>query len=235
MLTDECNHVRWARDRGQVGVEDEFCNSRGGLNLGLENIRLQRIQEALLEQIGRHLIRYCLSGLDEHLVGDALRLGGENRHTDSREDVEIVGLSWEECLSVVVDRRKLHACRVDGFALRPCVRLLGRAFGMLGGVRERKDYRALVDPGHCLDYFLIEGSANGANADEGGGPDAGNRGGEIACRRVLMRVWQLEIEEVLAGGLEQTVDIEHVDAGLSVLERHALRHERRTKQVGKSN
>jgi hypothetical protein len=117
MLTDERNHVCWARDRGQVGVEDEFCNARGGLNLGFENIRLQGIQEALLEQIGRHLIRYCLASFDEHFVGNTLRLGSENRHTDSREDVEIVGLSREKCLSVVVNRRKLHACRVDGFAL----------------------------------------------------------------------------------------------------------------------
>jgi len=39
-LADERNHVSWTRDRGEAGVEDEFCNSRSRLNFGLENIRL---------------------------------------------------------------------------------------------------------------------------------------------------------------------------------------------------
>ena len=41
----------------------------------------------------------------------------EDRHPDRREYVEVVGLSRQECLSVVVDRCELHAGRIDRFAL----------------------------------------------------------------------------------------------------------------------
>ena len=78
-----------------------------------------------------------------------LRLRGEDRHADRGEDVEIIRLAGQECLAVVVDRRELHAGRVDRLALRPGVGLLGGALGMLGWVRQREDHGALVDPRHA--------------------------------------------------------------------------------------
>ena len=68
MLADERNHVSGTRDRRQAGLEHEFCNSRGCLDLSLENIRLQRVLEALLEQVGWLLIRHRLPGLNEHIL-----------------------------------------------------------------------------------------------------------------------------------------------------------------------
>jgi len=38
-----------------------------------------------------------LPSFDEQLVGDALRLRGEDCHADRREYVEVVGLSRQEC------------------------------------------------------------------------------------------------------------------------------------------
>jgi hypothetical protein len=63
-----------------------------------------------------------------------------------------------------VDGFELHSGRVDRFALRPGVDLLGRALGVFGRVRESKDYRALINPRHSLDDPLIEGAADGAHA-----------------------------------------------------------------------
>ena len=117
VLADKRHHVGRTIYAGQARIEDEFRHSRGCLDLGLKNIRLQRVQETLLEQLGGHLIRHGLPGLDEHLVGDALRLRGEDRHTDRREYVEVVRLSRQKCLAVVGDRRELHAGGVDRLAL----------------------------------------------------------------------------------------------------------------------
>src|SRR5208282_3036290 len=40
------------------------------------------------------------SGFDEHLVGHTLGLGSVDGHADRREDVEVVRLSRQECLTV---------------------------------------------------------------------------------------------------------------------------------------
>ena len=82
---------------------------------------------------------------------------------------------------------------------------------------------------------LIECAANRADADDRGGLDALDRGDELPRRRVLMRVRQLEIEQILPRGYEQTIDVEHIDPGLRFLEAHALRDKRGTEQVGKAN
>src|SRR6266404_3019252 len=106
---------------------------------------------------------------------------------------------------------------------------------MLGGVRQCKDHGPIVDSRHRLDHFLIERATNRADADDGGGLDALDRSDEIPRRRVLVCIRLLEIDEVLAGRLQQTVDVEHVYAGLRFLEAHALRYECRTEQVSKAN
>ena len=61
---------------------------------------------------------------------------------------------------------------------------------------------------------MIERAANRADADDRGRLDALDRGHEISRGRVLVSVRLLKVEQVGAGGLEQTVDVEHVDAGL---------------------
>src|SRR5580704_14786689 len=106
---------------------------------------------------------------------------------------------------------------------------------MLRRVRERKDHGPLIDPRDALDNLLSKRAANGAHADYGGGLDAFYGSHEVLGRRVLVRVRLLEIDKVLAGGLQQSVDVEHVDPRLRVLQRHALGNERRTQQVGKAN
>src|SRR5258706_10285655 len=93
VLANKGHHVIRTSYPSQAGVEHEFRHSRRCLNLGLEDIRLQRVQETLLEQRGRHLIRHCLPGLDEHLVRDSLRLRGENCHSYRRKYVEVICLS----------------------------------------------------------------------------------------------------------------------------------------------
>src|ERR1700692_2733869 len=99
MLTDERHHVSRMSHPSQVGVEDKFRHSCGCLDLGLENVSLQRVQEALLEQLIRYLIRNSLRGFDEHLVGDSFRLRRKDRHADRRENVEVVGLARQKRLA----------------------------------------------------------------------------------------------------------------------------------------
>src|SRR5258708_21332735 len=52
---------------------------------------------------------------------------------------------------------------------------------------------------------------------------------------MLVRVWFLKVDKVFAGGLQQAVDVKHVAPSLRVSQRHALRNERRTQQVGEAN
>ncbi len=104
MTANERDHIGGSLDAGKARIEHELCHTCRRLDLGLKNIRLQRVQKALLEQLGSHLIRHRLSSFDEHLVGDTLRLCCEDRHPDCRKDVEVVSLARQECLTFVVDR-----------------------------------------------------------------------------------------------------------------------------------
>src|SRR5215468_9616952 len=70
MSTDERHHIRWALNAGEPGVERQLRDTRRGLNLCFEDVRLQRIEETLVQQIGRHLIRHRTCSFDEHLICD---------------------------------------------------------------------------------------------------------------------------------------------------------------------
>lgn len=50
-----------------------------------------------------------------------------------------------------------------------------------------------------------------------------------------MRIGFLEVVEVLAGRLEQAVDLKHMHARLRVLERHSLLDERRAEEIRKAD
>jgi hypothetical protein len=106
---------------------------------------------------------------------------------------------------------------------------------MLGRVRQRKDHRPVVDTRHALDDLLGERTTDGADADDGGRPDAFDGGDEVPGRCMPVCIRLLEIDQVCARRLQQSVDIEHVDPGLRILGGHALRNKRRTQQVRKAN
>ena len=89
VATNERDHVSGSLDSSEARIEHELCHTCRRLDLGLKNIRLQRVQKALLEQLGSYLIRHCLPSFDEHLVGDTLRLRCEDRHPDCREDIKV--------------------------------------------------------------------------------------------------------------------------------------------------
>src|ERR1700730_18636611 len=74
MLANERDHVCGTIDTCKSRIEDQLGHACCGLNLDIKNVRLQRVEEALVQQLGWHLIRYRLAGLDEHLVCDTLRL-----------------------------------------------------------------------------------------------------------------------------------------------------------------
>jgi hypothetical protein len=48
VLADKRHHVSRTSYPTEAGIEDEFRHSRGCLELGPENIRLQRVEETLL-------------------------------------------------------------------------------------------------------------------------------------------------------------------------------------------
>ena len=106
---------------------------------------------------------------------------------------------------------------------------------MFGRVRKREDHRPFVDPRHGLDDLLGEGAADRADADDGGRLDAFDGGDEVPSRRVLVGIRLLIVKEILPGRLQEAVDVEHMDLRLRVLQRHPLRGERGTQQVGKTD
>jgi hypothetical protein len=124
------------------------------LNLSFQNVRLQREEQSLLQQLRWNLVGYCVCGFDEHLIGDAGRYCGEHGHPDCGENIEIVRLSGQERSSVETNRRELDAGRIDRLPLRPGVGLLGRAFGMIGRVRKSENHGPIIDSRHALNHLL---------------------------------------------------------------------------------
>src|ERR1700730_5224577 len=133
-----------------------------------------------------------------------------------------------------MDRFELYTGCIDRFALRPGIGLFWRALRMLCRIGEGKNYRAVVNPRHRFNNFLVEGSANRAYPDNRGRLDALDSSDEIPRRRVLVCVRLLEIDKVFAARLQKAVDVEHVDPRLRFLEGQALCNQRGTKQVGKA-
>src|SRR4029077_12157462 len=129
MLANERAEVRWTLDTSQPEIEDELRYARRRLDLRLQNVRLQRIQQALIQQVGRNLICNRLPSFNEQLVGDPFRLRRVYGHADCREDVEVVSLSRQERLSVILHRRELDTGCVNRFAFWPGISLLGPALG----------------------------------------------------------------------------------------------------------
>jgi hypothetical protein len=104
---------------------------------------------------------------------------------------------------------------------------------MLGGIGQSEEHWALVDFAHRLDDLLCERAAGGADADDRRRLDALDCGDEIPGWRMRMRVGLLEVDEVGAARLEQTVDVEHVHPRLCILERHSLLDQRGAEEIGK--
>ena len=131
MFTNKRDHVCRTIYASESRVEDKFCHPGGSLDLGLQDARLQRVKEPLIQQIGRHLIRYGTRRLDEHLIGNSGCLCCKDRHSDRRENIKVVGLPRQECLPIRMNRWELHAGRVNSFAFRPGIRLLCCALGVI--------------------------------------------------------------------------------------------------------
>ena len=70
MGADERFHVGGPVDPREALVEHELGDPRRGLDLDLENVRLQRAEEPLLQQVAQRLICDRLGGLDERVVCD---------------------------------------------------------------------------------------------------------------------------------------------------------------------
>ena len=68
LAANESDHVGGTLDASEARIEHKLCHTRCRLDLGLKNVRLQRVHQALPEQLGRHLIRHRLSSFVEHLV-----------------------------------------------------------------------------------------------------------------------------------------------------------------------
>src|SRR5712664_2954986 len=151
------------------------------------------MQEALVQQIGRNLVSHCARSLDKHFVGYSRSLRREDGHPNRGEDVEVVRLPWQECLSIEAHRRELDSSGIDSLALGPCISLLGCALGMFGRVREREDHGTLVDAGHRLDDFLSERAAHGADADNRSRLDTLDRSDKVPSWCVLVCIRVLEI------------------------------------------
>src|ERR1700722_15908168 len=133
-----------------------------------------------------------MGGLDEHVVRHALRAGGINGKSDSREYIEVVGLRRQERLAIEMDRRKLDAARIDRFAAGPFVSLRGQTFVQLDWVGKRKDDRPGVVPRHRLDDLPRKQLAHRADADEGRGLEVLNgRGNLRALARQVARIERL--------------------------------------------
>src|SRR6185295_9170086 len=119
VAADERLHVGGAVNAGEAAVEHQLGDARGGVDLGFEDVGLQRVEAALFEQGVWHLVGDGTCGLDKHVVGDSFGLRRVDGHPDRREDVEVVGLAGQERLAVQMNGRELDSGGVDRLSLRP--------------------------------------------------------------------------------------------------------------------
>src|ERR1700754_5177282 len=119
VAADKRLHVGGAVNAGKTAVEHQRGDARGGVDLGFEDVGLQRVEAALFEQGVWHLVGDGTCGLDKHLIGNSFGVGRVDGHPDGREDVEVVGLAGQERLAVQMNRRELNPGGVDRLSLRP--------------------------------------------------------------------------------------------------------------------
>lgn len=123
---------------GQVAVEHQLGDTGGRVDRHLQHLGLGREQHAQLELLGSHLVGHGMGRLDEHLIGDHLGVGGQNRQAYGREDVEVVGLRGQVGVAVEMDGGQLHPTGKHHRSLAPGVGLIGEALHLLGGIGEGK-------------------------------------------------------------------------------------------------
>jgi len=128
-----------------------------------------------------------MRGLDEHLVGHALRVRHVDGHADSGEDIQIVGLRRQERLPLEVNRRELYAARVHRLAPGPGVSLFGQTFVFLNRVGKGEDDRPCVEMRHRRDDFAREQFAHRADAYEGVRLEVLNGRDDLGGTRLLGR------------------------------------------------
>src|SRR6201981_1431189 len=100
MFTNERDHINGTRDTGKTRIEDQLRDTCSCLDLCLQNVRLQRVDQPLVQQIRRHLIGNCTCRFDKHLIRDARGLRREDCHPNGWKDIKVVGLPREKYLSM---------------------------------------------------------------------------------------------------------------------------------------
>ncbi|KAH9403032.1 hypothetical protein TYRP_015798 [Tyrophagus putrescentiae] len=103
----------------------------------------RRVDAALLQVAGRHLVGEGESRHQEDLVGNLVHLTGHHRQRHAGEDVGVVALAGQVRLPLDRHRGEGRPTGEDAPALGRLVRLLGGALRLGGRVGEGEDERLL--------------------------------------------------------------------------------------------
>src|SRR6516165_6517483 len=101
-------NVAWTLHLRQTFLEHELGDAACRRHFRFQYIGLAWEQHALRAKFRANLISARLSGDDETFIGDELWPCDIGCEPDRREDVEIIRLSWVECLAVQGHIRELH-------------------------------------------------------------------------------------------------------------------------------
>ena len=135
---------------------------------------------------------------EKHLVCDLLRAACHGAETDSGENEHVVALPRHEDPALDTDRRERAAAGENRSAAGPAVSLLGRAFGLGGGVGEGKDDRALAVRVHCPDHVLGKSMRVPTGTDQDGRFDALDDLQQSGRRLLVTRIGELVLLQLAA-------------------------------------
>ena len=116
------------------------------------------------------------SGGDHHGVGNPLgtnrsrgRTRGDDGESDGRKNVDVVALGNGDGAPFEMDGRKRRARGNNGAAICPEIQVGRIGFGVVGGIRQRKNDGTIDFAGHFPNDELGECGTHGGETDEDGG------------------------------------------------------------------
>src|SRR5277367_929003 len=172
LRTERSNRIEhW----GRAGTSSFLSDGESDFNSETADILQRRKKRGgWVSQSGR-VLGEGACGRDHHGVGNSLghssglRSGGargNHSESDRRKNVDVVALGNRDATTFEKDRREWRASRNERAAVCPANQIRGMCFGVLGGVRKRKNDGAIHLASHLSDDRLGKSGANCGESNE---------------------------------------------------------------------
>lgn len=142
-------------------------DTHGDITGDLTHPRQSRVYAAFCPLLIVEAVGQGKGALRDHLIANSSCLAEGTCQTDAGEDVEVVALTRNEVLSLVVEFWEWTSRGKDDGSLCCLDRRLEVALGQVRGIRQGEDNRTLVELRHALQDLLGKGVRDRAETDDG--------------------------------------------------------------------